>query len=78
MNLLLVIKFESSNALEAFFQMRLHTKWVLGLAQNLKKLVVGQEEEAREEQTLHFQVSVQAFLNFLQKHVGMLEINQHS
>ena len=44
-NLLLLGELQLADALKALFQMRLYTHWVFGLGQNLKQLVVGQEEE---------------------------------
>ena len=44
-NLLLLGELQLADALKALFQMRLYTQRVFGLGQNLKQLVVGQEEE---------------------------------
>ena len=46
--------------------MRLYTHRILGLGQNLQHLVIGQEEEAREEETFLLQVGVQTFVDFVQ------------
>jgi hypothetical protein len=54
-------------------EVRLGARGVLGLAQNLQQLVIGQEVEAREGQALAFQVLVQPFLNLLQPQQSLPE-----
>lgn len=54
---------EPRDALEALLEVGLHTEGVLRLGQDFQQLVVGQEEEAGEEQALLFQIVVQAFLD---------------
>ena len=53
-------KLQRSNALKTLFKMRLHTGRVLRLRQDLKQLIVGEEEETREEQPLLLQVLIQS------------------
>lgn len=40
------------DVVEAFFEVRLHSLRVTGLAQNLQQVIVGQEVEAREHMSL--------------------------
>ena len=56
-------KLQLVNALKDLAQEGLHTQWVLGLAQNLQELVIGQEVEAREGQPLGLQVVIQSLLD---------------
>jgi len=65
------------DSLEALAQVRLHPGWILGLRQDLQQLVVGQEEEAREEETLLFQIGVEALEDELQEFVGLFESVEH-
>ena len=52
-------KAQLGNAFKALLQVRLHASGVLGLRQDLKHLVVGEEEEAREVETFLLQVVVE-------------------
>mmetsp|Transcript_2161 Transcript_2161/g.5384 ORF Transcript_2161/g.5384 Transcript_2161/m.5384 type:complete len:319 (+) Transcript_2161:462-1418(+) len=49
------LKLQQVHALKALLQVRLHARGVLGLTQDLQHLVVGEEEETREEQALLLQ-----------------------
>eukprot|EP00968_Pinguiococcus_pyrenoidosus_P027390 scaffold7375_cov268-Pinguiococcus_pyrenoidosus.AAC.40 len=73
-----VLKLHLVHALEGLAQVRLHRARLLGLRQDLQQLVVGQEEEAREVQTLDLQVVAQALLDQLQLLVGRLELAEQA
>lgn len=57
---------EQASTFKAFLEVRLDIHWVLGLPQNLQKVIAGQEVEARELLALVFQVVFQALLDALQ------------
>ena len=63
---------------EAFFEMRLDTGRILRFGKNLEHFVVGQEEEAREEESLLLEIRVQAFVDAVQKAVAVLQLLQQS
>ena len=53
--------------------MWLHGQGVPGLGEDLQQLVVGEEVEAREDETLGLQVVLQTLLDLLQQRVVVLE-----
>ena len=57
------LKLQRIDALKTLLQERLHTEGVLRLRQNLQQLIVGQEEESRECQSLRLKVVVEPLLN---------------
>lgn len=59
------------NTLKAFFEVGLHPVHVLGLRQNGKELVVGEEVQPREHRALGFEVVAQALLDLV-KELGPL------
>jgi hypothetical protein len=67
---------ESVDALEALLQMRLHTGWVLGFAQNLEHFVVGKEEKASKEETFLLEIVVETLENGLELRVRRLQCLQ--
>ncbi len=56
-------KLQLVNALKDLAQEGLHTQRVLGLAQNFQQLVIGQEVETWEGQSLGLQVVIQPLLD---------------
>eukprot|EP00965_Chrysotila_dentata_P002959 95741-Pleurochrysis_carterae.AAC.5 len=67
-----VVELERLYPLKALAQMRLHAQRVLGLRQDLQQLVVGEEEEAREGETLRLEVVVEPLLDQFEQPVGLL------
>ena len=53
-------KLELGDAFEALLQVRLHSRRVFRLGENLEEFVVGEEEETREVQSLLLQIFVQS------------------
>ena len=90
----LLVELQTIDAFEALLQMRLNTKRVLGFGQNLEQFFVGQKEESNrrrtmrsrlclrdlpwKEQTLLFEVVVQALLNFFQQAKTFAQFLQHA
>lgn len=64
--------------IKTLLQMRLHSLRILGLTQNLQKVIIGQEVEAREDLPLGFQVHIQRLLDFLQLAVHLVGLFQES
>eukprot|EP00967_Tisochrysis_lutea_P005316 scaffold6363_cov25-Tisochrysis_lutea.AAC.2 len=75
---LVLVKLERVDALEALLEVWLHAQGVLGLGQDLKQLVVGQEEETREGKPLCLEVVVEALLDELKQAVGLNEGRVHA
>lgn len=78
MNVELGVELEFGNALEAFLQMRLNSCGIFGLGQNVEHLVVGEKEKAREEETLLFEIGIEAFVDFLDQMVAVSQLVQHA
>ena len=53
-----LLKWSAAPTFEALFEMRLDPERIFGLRQNLQQLVIWQEEESREEQSLSLQIIV--------------------
>ena len=47
--------------LKAFLEMGLDTQRILSLREDLKQLIVGEEEEAREKQTLDLEIPIESW-----------------
>ena len=56
--------------------MWLDSFWVLGLAENLEEIVVGQEVESREDLAFGLQVHVEGFLDLFQLVVHVIQLLQ--
>mmetsp|Transcript_1739 Transcript_1739/g.3714 ORF Transcript_1739/g.3714 Transcript_1739/m.3714 type:complete len:368 (-) Transcript_1739:3081-4184(-) len=72
----LVVELELGDGLEALLEMRLHPRRVFGLCKDLQKLVVGEEEEAREEEPLLLEVRVETLVDQLQQLERVLQTVQ--
>lgn len=66
------------DVLKALPEMRLHSRGVLSLREDLKKLVVREEVESGEGHPLGFQVIAQSFLDLLQQFVTFSEVLQQT
>lgn len=77
-NLSLLVELKLADSLKALLEVWLHSGRVLCLRQDLQQLVVGQEEEPGEEETLLFQIVVQALLDVFQQAVGVDEFVEHT
>ena len=60
------LKPELVDALKALLEVRLDASWVLGLGEDLEHLIVGEEKEAREGDTLDLQVCSKTLLDVLE------------
>ena len=58
--------------------MRLHPERILGLREDLQHLVVGEEEEAGEEESLLLQVGVETLVDAVQHAVTLLQLLQEA
>jgi len=54
--------------------MCLYKSWVLGLSEDLKKIVVSKEEETGEDKSFLLEIVVQTFLNLVEFLIGFLEV----
>ena len=66
-----LLELELVDAFEALAQEGLDAEGVLGLGQDLEQLVVGQEVEAREGETLGLQVVIEALLDLVEQLVAL-------
>jgi len=62
------------NPLEALFEMGLHSSWVLGLGEDLKHLVIREEEEPWKEQPLLLEVGIQPLQDLVQEVVATTQL----
>ena len=69
---------ESALAFKALLQVRLYSEWVFGFGEDFEHLVVGEEEESRKEETLLFEVSVEAFVDLVEEIVAVDQLLQKS
>ncbi len=72
------MRFSLGNAFEALLEMWLDARGVFGLGENLQHLIIGEEEESREKESLLFKVGVEAFQDLLQEFIGALEFLKHA
>ena len=66
------------NAFKALLEVRLNTSGVLRLGEDLQHLIVGQEKEAREEQSLLLQVGIEPLEDLVKKFIGAMELLKQS
>ena len=71
-------EFEGFDVIKAFLEMRLDSLWVFGLAQDFKKVVVGQEVEPGEDLSLCLKIHIQGLLNFLQLAIHGIQLVKHA
>jgi hypothetical protein len=70
---LLFVKFDLMDAFETLLEMRLHTLWVFGFAEDFEEFIVAEEVEPREGSSLPLEVGIESLLDDLEDDVAFLE-----
>ncbi len=66
------------DALEAFAQMVLNAKWIFGLTENMKEVIIREKEKPWKSHSFGVQIVIQTLLDPLNHLVALLEILKES